>query len=296
MSIMISNPKLLQTLSFIALFLMLANKLVHSQDVTSFAFDSFDLTYQGDARVLSGSRILSLAETEPSGEAKKESVGRVLISKPIKFWESSLARQASFETTISFLIKPSSNGAAEGIAFFIAPVNTTILNGTTGGNLGIYNIPNIFAVEFDTNFNVWDPTYNHVGINVESRVSRNATRFNAGTGEVVTTRINYNPITKIISVIATSASETAELSYAFDLMTVLHEEGQVGITSSTGFYISAVGIPDIVSWLTSFLVNTSVNRKDTYIHSRVCTSVATYVCVLLIKLKDVNASLLLVLL
>ncbi|KAL8499320.1 hypothetical protein ACS0TY_022340 [Phlomoides rotata] len=271
MSIMISNPKLLQTLSFIALFLMLANKLVHSQDVTSFAFDSFDLTYQGDARVLSGSRILSLAGTEPSGEAKKESVGRVLISKPIKFWESSPARQASFETTISFLIKPSRNGrAAEGIAFFIAPVNTTILNGTTGGNLGIYNIPNIFAVEFDTNFNAWDPTYNHVGINVESRVSRNATRFNAGTGEVVTTRINYNPITKIISVIATSASETAELSYAFDLKTVLHEEVQVGITSSTGWYISSVGIPDIISWhFTSFLVHTSVNHEDTYIREYV---------------------------
>ncbi|KAL8537496.1 hypothetical protein ACS0TY_012572 [Phlomoides rotata] len=273
MAIMFSN--LQTTLSFIALFLMLANKLVHSQDVTSFTFDSFtsnptDLTYQGDARVLSDSSILSLAGTEPSGEAKKESVGRVLYSKPIKFWESSpAARQASFETSIRFLIKPSENGAAEGIAFFIAPVNTTIPDGSVGGNLGIFTgptNPSIVAVEFDTNFNAWDPTYHHVGINIESRASRSVRRFDAGTGMVVRTIIKYDPNTKLISVFASSGFQYTEVHYVFDLKTVLHEEVQVGITSSTGWNIAAVGIPEISSWsFNSSLVQT----EDTYIREYV---------------------------
>lgn len=262
--------KLLQTL----LFLMLTNK-VHSQDVTSFTFDTFssntiNLTYQGDARVLPGNKFLSLAGTEPSGQAKKESVGRVLYSKAIKFWESSPARQASFETTIRFLIKPSINGAAEGLAFFIAPVNTTIPDGSVGGNLGIFNgstTPSIFAVEFDTNYNAWDPIYHHIGINVESRQSKNVTMFEAGNGQMITARINYNSNTKTISVVAFSLWQIAEVSYVFDLKTVLPEEVQVGITSSTGWYISAVGIPDIISWyFTSSLVrSTQLKYQDTYI-------------------------------
>ncbi|KAL8508334.1 hypothetical protein ACS0TY_018800 [Phlomoides rotata] len=263
------SSKLLQTLS---LFLMLANQLVHSQDVTSFAFDTFSqnalgLTYQGGAHVPQGSTFLRLTETDSSGLPKSWTAGRVVYSRPVRFWERSPARQATFETTINFLITPSQNGAADGLAFFIAPVNTTIPSGATGANLGIFGssgtTSSLFAVEFDNYVNGWDPSYRHIGIDIESRTSRNTTNFDSATGQLVNARINYNSNTKTITVVATSGSQTASLSYVFDLKTILPEQVQVGISSATGQTVSALGVHDVISWyFTSSLVYTNVNNDE----------------------------------
>ncbi|KAL8522432.1 hypothetical protein ACS0TY_012544 [Phlomoides rotata] len=69
---MATISKLLQTLSFMTMFLMLANQLVHSQDVTSFTFNTFTpstpgLTYQGGAHIPPGSTFLRLPQTDSSG-------------------------------------------------------------------------------------------------------------------------------------------------------------------------------------------------------------------------------------
>ncbi|KAL8522423.1 hypothetical protein ACS0TY_012535 [Phlomoides rotata] len=270
---MATISKLLQTLSFITLFLMLANQLVHSQDVTSFTFNTFspstpDLTYQGGAHVPQDSSFLRLTETDSSGLPNSWTAGRVVYSKPINFWERSSNRQATFETTINFLITPSQNGAADGLAFFIAPVGTTIPSGATGANLGIFGSTGtssrLFAVEFDNFINgAWDPSYRHIGIDIESRNSKNTTRFDSATGQLVSARINYDANTKTISVVATSGSQTASLSYVFDLKTILTEQVQVGISSATGQSVSALAVHDVISWyFTSTLVYTSVNNVE----------------------------------
>ncbi|KAL8522447.1 hypothetical protein ACS0TY_012559 [Phlomoides rotata] len=268
---MATISKLFQTLS---LFLMLANQLVHSQDVTSFAIDTFSqnslsLTYQGGAHVPQGSTFLRLTETDSSGRPVINKAGRLLYSRPVQFWQRSPARQATFETTINFLITPSEYAAADGLAFFIAPVNTTIPSGTTGvaGNLGIFGstgtTPNLFAVEFDTFSNAWDPSYRHIGIDLESRNSTVHTRFDSATGQLVTARINYNSNTKTITVVATSGSQTASLSHVFDLKTILPEQVQVGISSATGAPVANIGVHDVISWyFTSTLVFTSVNNDE----------------------------------
>ncbi|KAL8499330.1 hypothetical protein ACS0TY_022350 [Phlomoides rotata] len=130
---------------------MLANQLVHSLDVTSFTFNTFtpstpDLTYQGGAHVPPDSSFLRLTEIDSLGLPSSWTAGRVVYSKPSE-------RQATFETTINFLITPSRNGAADGLAFFIAPVGTTIPSGATGANLGIFGSigtsSRLFAIEFD---------------------------------------------------------------------------------------------------------------------------------------------------
>ncbi|KAL8527717.1 hypothetical protein ACS0TY_005529 [Phlomoides rotata] len=262
---MATVSKLLQTLSFITLFLMLANQLVHSQDKTSFTYNTFTtitpgLTFQGEASVPSGSGFLRLTETDSSGNPVSMSASRVVYSQPIKFWQRSPAKLASFETIITFKMAPSVNGAAEGLAFFIAPVNTTIPRGATGGNLGIFGsegeTSNLFAVEFDTYSNVaWDPKDLHIGIDVESRRSVSTKSFDSGTGALVTANINYNSNTQTISVVATSGQHTASLSHVFDLMTILTEQVQVGISSSTGPTKSYLGVDDILSWhFTSYVV------------------------------------------
>ncbi|KAL8522450.1 hypothetical protein ACS0TY_012562 [Phlomoides rotata] len=267
----ISKPNL----CFIVL-LMLANKLAHSQDVTTFTYDTFeptpnsdDLIYLRGAHVPQGSRFLRLTETDSSGIPKSWSTGQVLHAWPVRFWEVSPARQATFETTIKFIIRPSAQGAADGIAFFIAPPNNDFNNSAPGGGLGIFDgstgtTPSLFAVEFDTFVNSqWDPNYRHIGIDIESRVSKNVTEFDSATGELVTARINYDANTKTISVAASTATQTASLSYVFDLKTILPDQVEVGISASTGETPSKLGVHDIISWyFTSSLVS---DDSDSYI-------------------------------
>ncbi|KAL8507998.1 hypothetical protein ACS0TY_018524 [Phlomoides rotata] len=172
----------------------------HSQDETLFNYNTFSentstsnesgLIYQGGTYVPQGSTFLRLIETDTFDKPTGNSVGRVVYFEPIKFWESSpTARQVSYETIIKFKITPSGNGAADGLAFFIAPVNTTIpIDSTTGGNLGIFGpkgtTPNLFAVEFDTFINDWDPKDRHIGIDIGSRKSVSTESFESGTGEL----------------------------------------------------------------------------------------------------------------
>ncbi|KAL8557714.1 hypothetical protein ACS0TY_004985 [Phlomoides rotata] len=275
---MATISKLLQTLSFLTLFLMLANQLVHSQRDVSFSYDKFTqntlgLNFQGWAHVPEGSTFVRLCQWITSA-------GRVLYSQPIQFWDFfyvwpptfqspiPFSQFLTFDTTINFLITPFGH-AADGLTFFIAPVNTTIPSGATGGNLGIFNgstgrTPNLFAVEFDNFIDGWDPYFHHIGINIESRISRNTTRFGSATGQLVTARITYNPWTTTISVVATSGSQTASLSYVFDLSTILHRQVQVGISAATG---QAAAFNNLISWnftssLQSFFGN---NDEEAYI-------------------------------
>ncbi|KAL8537659.1 hypothetical protein ACS0TY_012693 [Phlomoides rotata] len=270
---MATISKLLQTLS---LFLMLANQLVHSQDgiYDSFFYDTFSqntlgLNYQGGAHVPQGSTFLRLTRTDSSGLPLSGNAGRVVFSQPINFWYSSPfwpTIQTNFETTINFRITPSQNGAADGLAFFIAPVNTTIPSGATGGNLGIFgstgNTSSLFAVEFDNFVDRWDPNYRHVGINIESRTSRNTTRFDSATGQLVTARINYDAKSNNISVVATSGSQTASLSYVFDLKTILPRRVQVGISAATG---QTVALHDLISWNFTSTLGIIPLNNDEYI-------------------------------
>ncbi|KAL8512537.1 hypothetical protein ACS0TY_018864 [Phlomoides rotata] len=216
----------------------------------SFFYDTFTqmtpgLIYQGGTHVLQGSTFLRLTQTDTSGMAMGNSAGRVLYLQPIKL--------QSFETTLTFKIKPSSDGAADGLAFFIAPVNTTIPSGATGGNLGIFHsagtTSSLFAVEFDTYVNeAWDPKDRHIGIDINSRKSVSTTSFDSGTGELVTAQIYYNSKTTTISVVATSGKQTASLSYVFDLKTILPQQVQVGISSAAGETGTGLGVHDVMSW------------------------------------------------
>lgn len=261
----------------LTLFVMLlANRLGHSQDVTSFAYGPFDpnpnpndLIYEGGAHVPEGASYLRLTQTDSSGNPLSWNVGRVLHSWPVQFWEDS--RQATFETTITFLITPSAQGAADGLVFFIAPPNAIFDQTSSGENFGIFNgsaggtAPSVFAVEFDTFINRGrDPSYRHIGIDIESINSMNTTQFDSATGQLVNARINYDANTKTISVVASSGSQRASVRYVFDLKTILPQQVEVGISSSTGQSVSQLGIHDLISWyFTSSLVH------DTYIRQYV---------------------------
>ncbi|XP_073128569.1 agglutinin-2-like [Henckelia pumila] len=261
------KPKVLLLLPL--LILLLANMKVHSADSTYFAFDTFepypsDLIYQGDAHVPSGFSFLSLINTSSSGVPQPNSVGRVLYSPPVLFWDA--LRQATFDTTLIFNITPlPSKQVADGLAFFIAPVNTIIPVGAEPGNLGIYGtsgtVKSLFSVEYDVFVNFWDPSYTHVGININSRNSSAVTKFDeGGLGQLVTANINYFPKTRKITVTTEYGSTNSTLSYVYHLKDILPQRVRVGVSATTG--ASSLANFDLVSWYFSSTLIATANNDD----------------------------------
>nr|Q39529.1 RecName: Full=Agglutinin-2; AltName: Full=Agglutinin II; AltName: Full=ClAII; AltName: Full=LecClAII; Flags: Precursor [Cladrastis kentukea]AAC49137.1 lectin precursor [Cladrastis kentukea] len=284
----ISNTNLLQTkkpislplLAFITLFLMLLNR-VNSSDSLSFTFDNFrpdqrDLILQGDAKISSGGDSLQLTKTDTSGKPVRGSVGRALYYTPLHLWDSSTNRLASFQTTFTFVLSSPTNNPGDGIAFFIAPPETTIPPGSSGGLLGLFSPDNalnnslnqIVAVEFDTFVNNnWDPSHRHIGIDVNTIKSSATVRWQRENGSLATAQISYNSDTKKLSVVSsypnTQANEDYTVSYDVDLKTELPEWVRVGFSGSTGGYVQN---HNILSWtFNSNLQSSRAKKEDIYI-------------------------------
>ncbi|CAA2954621.1 L-type lectin-domain containing receptor kinase -like [Olea europaea subsp. europaea] len=119
-----------------------------------------------------------------------------------------------FYTHFRFVIDSNnSNCHADGLTFFLAPVDLTIPRNSSGSGLGLAyfdamaNISGdpFVAVEFDTYTNDWDPYGPHVGIDINSLISvTNFTwRNNITEGRQNDAWIGYNSTTKNLSVIFT---------------------------------------------------------------------------------------------
>nr|AHJ10506.1 lectin 1 [Ocimum basilicum] len=233
---------------------------------SSFYYDFYgtkpsDLTYQGDAHFPSDTTYLRLTKTDDSGQPAKSSAGRAVHTNPIQFWQS--GAQVDLETTIKFLIRQVDNDPADGIAFFIAPIGTTI--GSTGNSFGVYDSngkkPGVFSVQFDiyANKDKGDPDGRHIGIDIESSNSVNTTIVgDAIVGQEVTALIGYKKATKMITVKVTAGGKTFEVSYEKDLSTILDQQVQVGLSAATG---GQVAFHEIISWyFTATLVYTGAEE------------------------------------
>ncbi|XP_047949302.1 lectin CPL-like [Salvia hispanica] len=265
--------KLLQTLisllSCIALLLDIANTAQSQTTSFSYAFNGeqpTDLLYQGDTHFPSDSTYLRLINIDSWGFPVQQSAGRAVYSKPIQFWEVGAPFQ--LETTVKFIITPINPFPANGFTFFIQPVGSPI--GSPGESFGIFDIngtnPSVFAVEIDLALYYWQGD-RHVGIDIGSVDSKN--RTDVGTailGQEVTARINYHQSSQLISVHVTAGSQTFEVSYVYDLTTILPQQVEVGLSAATG---PQVAIFDVIAWdysstlgqTTSTLVKTSANRE-----------------------------------
>ncbi|KAL8530779.1 hypothetical protein ACS0TY_007717 [Phlomoides rotata] len=238
-------PDLLLAL-FLFLFQFLVAAVSQAEDTTIFSYDSFsksskDLVYQGDAFVPSSSSFVRMTKVDASGNPVPQSVGRVVYSPPVKFWDTN--QEATFETTIKFSIEKVDDDPGDGFTFFIIPVGSPIPDPGVGGrSFGLFNFetglaPSVFAVEFDIYYgsdNTWDPRYPHIGIDINSRDSVNVSRYEDSLGEVVTARINYEESTRTVRVSATYGSKNVSLSYVYDLKKILPKQVQVGISAATG--------------------------------------------------------------
>lgn len=234
--------------------LMLANKALSQETYFSFASSASNptnLTYQGDAHILVGPSLIRLTKTDSKGFPQKLSVGRVLYTKPVTLWGRSSI--LSFNTTIKFTItRMKGHPVADGLAFFMAPVGTTIPMGSYGGNLGIFDTSGtgsaLFAVEFDLYTNYWDPSdrLRHIGIDISSIKSSNFVNFkDSCIGKEAELNIKYDGGVGMIYVTLKCGKERRLLEYECDLRSILPNQVQVGISASTG---DLVALHDINYW------------------------------------------------
>ncbi|KAI4387176.1 hypothetical protein MLD38_005026 [Melastoma candidum] len=243
----------------VALILAPGTALSLSFEFPRFSPNVANLTLQGDAFV-SSSSVIQLTRNQLDDDLTS-SVGRASFDKPVRLWEASTRRLTDFTTHFTFVMKsldPNSHG--EGISFFIAPFDSDIPINSSGGYLALFppetatntSANRIVAIEFDSFQNGWDPSSDHIGINVNSIVSVSTCLWKTSikTGSTGNAWIWYNATTFNLSVFLTFANNphfnrNSSLSYIIDFRTVLPETVRIGFSASTG---SLVEIHNILSW------------------------------------------------
>ncbi|KAF8406123.1 hypothetical protein HHK36_008203 [Tetracentron sinense] len=191
------------------------------------------LNYSGDAEVDASDGVIQLTKNRANSGRLIDRSGRAVFSEVVQLWDSATGTVADFNTHFSFkmmMLNPPFGG--DGLAFFLAP-----------------NV----AVEFDTYQNEqWDPSDNHVGINVNSIQSVTNLTWDRSmhNASIVDVWISYNSSTKNLSVFLTSldnpiSSGNSRLSYQVDLMKYLPEQVTIGFSASTGWQTQ---IHNILSW------------------------------------------------
>ncbi|KAF7007882.1 hypothetical protein CFC21_022771 [Triticum aestivum] len=244
------------------LLLSMGGELVScsSADEGQFAFQGFaaaNLTLDGLAAVMpNGLLALTNFTLQTKGHAFNPTPLRLL---DVNGTTNSTGVARSFSTSFVFAIVSNYDGLSDqGLAFVVAPT-TNLSTAIAGQYLGLLNATNgtasdhIFAVELDTIMNpeFRDINSNHVGINVNSLISRKATPAGYYGDDGATFRglmlnsrepmqvwVDYDGQARQLNVTLAPAQEPKPryplLSEAIDLSTVLTDTMYVGFSSSSG--------------------------------------------------------------
>ncbi|KAG0483978.1 hypothetical protein HPP92_012062 [Vanilla planifolia] len=118
-------------------------------------------------------------------------VGRALYRDPLPLWKNATGEVADFTTHFSFSINVlKQTYFGDGLAFFLVPYSSIVPPFSASGNLGLANDSsatnassdkgsNFVAVEFDTFPNYWDPSDDHVAIDVNFVLSAATVTWNS---------------------------------------------------------------------------------------------------------------------
>lgn len=229
----------------------------------SFIFDAFkglnshSITLNGAADVISGG-ILKLTNDTP------RLIGHGFYPNPIRFKNPATKTPLSFSTSFVFAIVPEyARLGGHGLAFTISPA-IELAGAQPNQYLGLLNVTNngntsnhMFAVEFDTvqDLEFSDINDNHVGININSMVSRNSTKagfFVDGnstkqdlylrSGKKIQAWVDYDALKPQLNVTLSMSNEkpfTPILSVPVDLSSVIQDFMYVGFSASTGVLASS---------------------------------------------------------
>ncbi|KAK3124647.1 hypothetical protein QOZ80_7BG0589870 [Eleusine coracana subsp. coracana] len=195
--------------------LLLAYLCLMPLDASALSFH-YDFSNPGD---LERAHLLYFHDSSSSGDRidltlmAPGSAGRVAYAQPVRLWDSTTGRVASFRTSFTFAIGGNLNNTrGDGMAFFIGTFPPMLPPDSLAGYLGLVSNPDnmgsppIVAVEFDT---VWndrlDPLNviaDHIGIDVNSIHSTAFTRDLPNLGLVGTmwANISYDASSKMMVV------------------------------------------------------------------------------------------------
>ncbi|MCD7457463.1 hypothetical protein HAX54_035111 [Datura stramonium] len=174
--------------------------------------------------------------------------GRATYIEPLQLWDKATGELTDFTTHFSFVIDSNGNDSfADGLAFFLAPVGSSIPVGSSGSGLGLVDAETenksshepFVAIEFDTFLNDWDPLTIHVGININSMesVATKSWSNDITLGKKNDAWISYNASSKALEVVFTGFDKKYyrdKFSYAVDLRDYLPENVSFGFSASTG--------------------------------------------------------------
>lgn len=250
--------KLCFSYSFILLLLLLPQANSLSFNFSSFRQNTQTIFYQGDAFAANG--VIQVTKNELKG-ALTQSAGRASYSEKVCIWDSKNGKLTDFTTHFSFVIDAlNSTLHGDGLSFFLAPFENEIPSNSSDGYLALFNSTSvsnksknqIVAVEFDTFMNPWDPSEDHVGINVNSIVSVANVKWSSSikNGSTANAWVSYNSSTKNLSVFLTYANNpvfggNSTLWHVVDLRKVLPQWVRIGFSASTGEWIE---LHTIRSW------------------------------------------------
>ncbi|KAF8032052.1 hypothetical protein BT93_D1072 [Corymbia citriodora subsp. variegata] len=169
-------------------------------------------------------------------------------------WDKSTGNVADFTTQFSFAINSLSGDVyADGMSFFLGPNGSQIPPLSGGGNLALVSSQSNYsdssyasfvAVEFDTYVNFWDPPYEHIGIDINSRnsVTTDPWKWNRiGRGGRVHATVAYDSSVHNLSVLliddgsdGSLSKNQSSLSFIINLTEYLPEWVTIGFTATTG--------------------------------------------------------------
>ncbi|XP_022929212.1 L-type lectin-domain containing receptor kinase IX.1-like [Cucurbita moschata] len=254
-----STSFFLGALQFLIFFAILLFKV----DSLSFTFPNFqqnnpNLFFEGDSFISNG--VIQLTKNQADGPLT-ESSGRASYMQPVRLWDASTGQVTDFTTHFSFRINTLNESLfGDGIAFFIVPYEATIPTNSTGGFLGLFSSSSafdpsknqVFGVEFDSKQDNWDPSDNHIGININSIQSATHLVWNTSMKDNRTANawITYNSATKNLSVFLTYIKDPIftgnfSISTVIDLKTLLPERVRIGFSAATGKWFQ---IHNMISW------------------------------------------------
>ncbi|CAM0883346.1 unnamed protein product [Alopecurus aequalis] len=201
------------------------------------------ISFQGDAFF---NKFIRLTRDERVGPLTS-SAGRAYFSRPIPLSDPVSRRPASFASAFSFSISAPEPSAAsgDGLAFFLSPFPSVLPNSSAGGLLGLFNssalnagLP-LVAIEFDTFKNDWDPSDDHVGINLGGIVSAATADWPTSMkdGRTAHARVAYDGDTKNLTVALSygdAPPTDVVLWYAVDLKEYLTNSVAIGFSAATG--------------------------------------------------------------
>ena len=239
----------------------------YTTSMISFSFPNFspndnNITVSGTASKaqVDGHRSIRLTDNVDNSGG---SVGRAYYHKPIPLWDLVANVTTNFTTSFEFVIRIRGSSSRSrfggGIAFFItskdsvdAPINSG------GGRMGLFNrttdgksSSQMVAVEFDTWLDtLWrdDPSDNHVGIDVNSLVSKVSGAWNLTAGDILVATVSYDGTSEILSVFLkylNLSNLPLNLTHNVKLRDVLPEKVMMGFSAATG---GGVPVQAIRSW------------------------------------------------